>query len=84
MLSFYRCAFLNGKGCCSLQSFRVSTLGRTCTHVLLTGLELIGIVPKETTKVHSFLNTCADGLIESEKVDIFTPMLRIVARKPLS
>ena len=84
VLSFYRYTFLIGKGCCSLQSFRVSTLGRTCTHVSLTGLELIGMVPKGTTKVHSALLTGADGLIASGKSDIFTPMLRIVARKPLT
>ena len=83
MLSFYRYTFLAGKGCCSLQSFRVSPVGRTCTHAALTGLELIGIVPKGTTKVHSLLVTCAGGIIASGKVDIFTPMLRIIARKPL-
>lgn len=41
------------------------------------------VVPSGTTKVHSVLQVAAEGLIASGKIDIFTPMLRIVARKPL-
>ena len=78
----YRYAYLEGNKCLSLESFRASWLGRMVTYFTLSALELVHVVPKGTTEVQSVLCTAADGLIASGKLDIFTPMLRVVARKP--
>ena len=80
--SLNRDTYLVGRGCCSLQSFRTSRLGRNCTHYVLSALETMRIVPNGTTNVHSVLLTAADGLVASRKIKIFTPMLRILAKKP--
>lgn len=75
--------YLVGKSCFSMQSFRISWLGRMMTHYLVSGLEMAHIVPFGASKTHSVLLTAADGLVASGKLKIFSPMLRIVARKPL-
>ena len=77
-----RYTFLTGKGCFSIQNFRVSRMGRTFTHYMLTGLECVGVVPKGSTKIHEILLVAADSLTAAGKRDIFTPMLKVVARKP--
>lgn len=76
-----RYSFLEGRGC-SLQSFRVSTIGRMVTHCVLTMLETLSIAPKGVTKVHSVLQVGASSLIKSGRMGIFTPMFRIVGQKP--
>ena len=81
--SVRRYTFLQGKGYCSLQNFRVSPLGRFTTHIILAFLETIRVAPKGSTKVHTVLQTAAWALIAAGKLDIFTPTFRIVARKPL-
>lgn len=81
--SIHRYTFLQGKGYCSLQNFRVSPLGRFTTHIILAFLETIRVAPKGSTKVHTVLQTAAWALIAAGKLDIFTPTFRIVARKPL-
>ena len=53
------------------------------THCFVSGLEMAHLVPFGASKTHSVLLTAADGLVASGKLQIFTPMLRIVARKPL-
>eukprot|EP00731_Ephydatia_muelleri_P031592 Em0023g99a len=74
--------FLAGKGC-SFQNFRASNIGRWTTHAMLSVMETIGMAPSGSTKVHGLLQTAASGLIAAGQKDIFTPMLKIVARKPL-
>jgi sterol 24-C-methyltransferase len=74
--------FLKGKSSFSLESFRTSWVGRTATHCTLKALEKISLVPQGTTSTHAMLNLCADGLIAAGKAEIFTPLLRMVARKP--
>ena len=81
--SICRYTFLQGKGYCSLQNFRVSPFGRFTTHIILAFLETIQVAPKGSTKVHTVLQTAAWALIAAGKLDIFTPTFRIVARKPL-
>lgn len=76
--------FLTNQGMCSLRDFYASTIGRLTTHFLVNTLETLRILPKGSSKVHSVLLVCGDALIEGGKTDIFTPMFRIVARKPLS
>ena len=53
------------------------------THYLVSGLEMAHVVPSGSSKAHTVLLTAADGLVASGKLQIFTPLLRIVARKPL-
>ena len=79
-----RYTYLVGKSCFSLdlQSFRVSWIGRMLTHYLVSGLEMAHVVPSGSSKAHTVLLTAADGLVASGKLQIFTPLLRIVARKP--
>jgi len=45
-------------------------------------LEKVGIAPKGTSSVSSFLEKGADGLCAGGKAGIFTPMYLFVARKP--
>ena len=77
-----RYIFLAGKGC-SFQNFRTSGVGRWTTHAMLSVMETVGMAPSGSTKVHGVLQTAASGLILSGQKDIFTPILKIVARKPL-
>ena len=79
--SFHRYSFMEGRGC-SVQSFRVSSIGRMVTHCVLTVLETLSIAPKGVTKVHSVLQVAASSLIKSGRMEIFTPMFRVVGRKP--
>ena len=50
---------------------------------MLSVMETIGLAPSGSTKVHGVLQTAASGLILSGQKEIFTPILKIVARKPL-
>ena len=50
---------------------------------MLTALEFVGVVPKGSTQIHNILMVAADGLIAGGKRGIFTPMLKVVARKPM-
>ena len=47
-------------------------------------LEKVGIAPKGTSSVSSFLEKGADGLCAGGKMGIFTPMYLFVARKPMA
>lgn len=73
---------LQSNDCCSLNNFRMSTTGRLITHYTLMALETISVVPKGTTKVSSMLGVAAKSLVDSGKMEIFTPMFRCLARKP--
>ena len=73
---------LANNNCCSLKNFRMSSPGRLTTHYLLRTLETVSVVPKGTSKVSSMLEVAAKALIEAGKLDIFTPMFRILVRKP--
>ena len=56
--------------------------GRACSRNLAWCLEQVGIAPKGTSRVSSFLEKGADGLCKGGKMGIFTPMYLCVARKP--
>mmetsp|Transcript_35521 Transcript_35521/g.63384 ORF Transcript_35521/g.63384 Transcript_35521/m.63384 type:complete len:342 (-) Transcript_35521:293-1318(-) len=66
----------------SLSSFRTSAIGRFITRNMVWGLEKVGIAPKGSCEVSSFLETGADALVEGGKKELFTPMYFFVARKP--
>lgn len=75
--------FLVGKHAFSLDAFRVSSVGRKLTHLMLSAMEMLRVVPQGSTDVHTVLLTAADALTQAGRKDIFTPMFRLVLRKPL-
>lgn len=70
---------LNGK--MSLQGFRMTHIGRMCTHAMVWTLELLRIAPAGSTRVSALLNATAIDLCDGGKLEIFTPSYFFVARK---
>lgn len=70
---------LNGK--MSLSGFRMTHLGRMCTHSIVWFLEFIRWAPKGTTKVSALLNATAIDLVDGGKLEIFTPSFFFIGRK---
>ena len=75
---------LVGRNLCSLQTFKVSWLGRTLTHGVVVAMEGMGLAPRGSSSVHSLLLKAADSLVEGGRRGIFTPLYTIVAKKPLA
>ena len=67
----------------SIKGFRMSRLGRFCTHVLVNVLEFFKIAPAGSVKVSKMLNQTADDLVAAGRMSIFTPDYFFLARKPL-
>lgn len=65
----------------SLSGFRMTWLGRTCTHCMVWFLETVRIAPKGSTKVSALLNATALDLVEGGQLEIFTPSYFFLARK---
>jgi len=72
-------ATLNGS--MTLSGFRMTRLGRMCTHSIITLLEFLKIAPKGSIKVSQLLNDTADDLVEGGQMQIFTPSYYFLARK---
>ena len=70
---------LNGKF--TLSGFRMTRLGRICTHMTVSVLEFLRIAPKGTTRVSALLNATAIDLVDGGKQEIFTPSFFFLARK---
>ena len=70
---------LNGK--MSLSGFRMTHIGRMCTHSMVFTLETIGIAPTGSTRVSALLNATAIDLCDGGKEEIFTPSFFFVAKK---
>ncbi|KAL7535650.1 hypothetical protein ACHAXR_006642 [Thalassiosira sp. AJA248-18] len=68
-------------GSFTLKGFRMTRLGRICTHTLVSVLELLRIAPKGSVRVSSLLNATALDLVEGGRKEIFTPSFCFVARK---
>mmetsp|Transcript_12980 Transcript_12980/g.19392 ORF Transcript_12980/g.19392 Transcript_12980/m.19392 type:complete len:415 (-) Transcript_12980:36-1280(-) len=68
-------------GSMTLSGFRMTRLGRICTHSLVFLLETLKIAPRGSTKVSSLLNATANDLVEGGKMQIFTPSYFFVAKK---
>lgn len=68
----------------SLSSFRLTALGRFITKNMVVALEYVGVAPKGSQRVQSFLEKAAEGLVAGGKKEIFTPLYFFLARKPLS
>ncbi|KAL3785961.1 LOW QUALITY PROTEIN: hypothetical protein HJC23_005670 [Cyclotella cryptica] len=68
-------------GSFTLNGFRMTRLGRSCTHALVSCLEFLKIAPKGSARVSALLNAAALDLVEGGRKGIFTPCLFILARK---
>lgn len=68
-------------GSFSPRGFRMTRLGRICTHLLVSTLELFFIAPKGTARVSALLNATAIDLVDGGKKEIFTPSYFFLARK---
>jgi len=58
------------------------TLKRRATRAMIIALEWLHIAPAGSTKVLALLSNSARSLVKAGKLEIFTPMLLFVARKP--
>lgn len=70
---------LNGK--MSISGFRMTHIGRMCTHAMVWTLELLCIAPAGSTRVSALLNATAIDLCDGGKKEIFTPSYYFLARK---
>jgi sterol 24-C-methyltransferase len=68
-------------GTYTLSGFRMTWLGRVCTHSLVNTLEFLRIAPAGTAKVSALLNATALDICEGGKDEIFTPSYFFMARK---
>jgi sterol 24-C-methyltransferase len=68
-------------GSFTLKGFRMTRLGRNCTHAMVTCLEFFRVLPKGSARVSALLNAAALDLVEAGKKGIFTPCLFILAKK---
>lgn len=64
-----------------VKGFRMSRIGRSCTHAIVVALEFLRIAPKGSVRVSSLLNATALDLVEGGKKEIFTPSLFFLAKK---
>lgn len=70
---------LNGK--MSLSGFRMTHIGRNCTHAMVWALETLRIAPEGSTQVSALLNATAIDLVDGGKLEIFTPSFFFIGRK---
>ena len=68
-------------GSFTLNGFRMTRLGRICTHAIVSTLEFLRIAPRGSVRVSSLLNATALDLVEGGRKEIFTPSFFFVARK---
>lgn len=61
---------------------RMTRLGRGAVHKFVGALETVKLAPSGTQKTADSLALAADCLVEGAKLDLFTPMYLMVARKP--
>lgn len=72
-------ATLNGSFTWS--GFRMTRVGRICTHTFITLLETLRIAPKGSVQVSALLNATALDLCEGGRKGLFTPSYFFLARK---
>jgi sterol 24-C-methyltransferase len=65
-------------------NIKTTTAGRYATLGFLTALEKIRLVPAGAVHTQQILMKGADGLVQGGKLEIFTPMLFMLCRKPLN
>jgi sterol 24-C-methyltransferase len=71
------------QGGMSLQTLPHTKIGTRITHSAVSVMETLGIAPKGSTGIHTFLLKARDSLQLGGETGIFTPMYFILARKPV-
>lgn len=74
--------YLPLSGALTISGWKHTSWGRAITHRALSVLEWMHIAPKGSTEVSKLLCDTADDLVEGGRLEIFTPMLLVVGRKP--
>ncbi|KNC55873.1 cycloartenol-C-24-methyltransferase [Thecamonas trahens ATCC 50062] len=69
------------QGSYSLSRFRLTKVGKWCSHALVNVLETLGLSPKGSVKTHEILIRASEGLLAGGEQELFTPMLFFIARK---
>jgi len=69
---------------CTLSQIKHTKLGRLSTQLFVDVLETLKIAPAGTSGTHRMLANTADALVESGRLEIFTPMHFFLCRKPVS
>lgn len=65
----------------SLSGFRMTHLGRVCTHAMVWTLETLYIAPAGSTKISALLNATAIDLVDGGRAAIFTPSFFFIGTK---
>jgi len=65
----------------SVSGFRMTHIGRMCTHSMVWTLELLRIAPAGSTRVSALLNATAIDLVDGGKAEIFTPSFFFIGKK---
>ena len=65
----------------SVSGFRMTHIGRMCTHSMVWTLELLRIAPAGSTRVSALLNATAIDLVDGGKAEIFTPSYFFIGKK---
>lgn len=65
----------------SLSGFRMTHIGRMCTHSMVWLLETLFIAPAGSTKISSLLNSTAIDLVDGGVEGIFTPSFFFIGTK---
>jgi sterol 24-C-methyltransferase len=68
-------------GSYTLKGFRMTRMGRICTHIMVNTLEFLRIAPRGSAKVSTILNKTAIALVDGGKQEIFTPSFYFLAKK---
>lgn len=72
------------KGQMTWKGFRMTRIGRMCTHALVNVLEFFKIAPVGSVNVSKMLNQTADDLVAAGHMSLFTPNYFFLARKPIT
>lgn len=67
-----------------LEMFQTTRFGRAVSRNIAWALEKVGLAPAGTSSVSGFLEKGQEGLCKAGRLEIFTPMYLVVARKPLA
>lgn len=65
----------------SLSGFRMSNIGRVCTHSMVWLLETLWIAPAGSTKISALLNSTAIDLVDGGLEGVFTPSFFFIGTK---
>jgi len=69
------------EGSFTLNGFRMTHIGRICTHMMVWTLETLRIAPRGSVRVSALLNATALDLVEGGRKQLFTPSYFFIARK---